>query len=182
MVAHRVAHVLTEQGDDVEYLAILDSTLHRNEALESLQRYQCLEHALKYAFGEEENIPEVESVLAQLPQDFKNMDYPQQLEVAVELMGEGALADFADKQQLVMALKFFVNLIKADRPLTPTHINGKAVLFKAMLNKRQQQVTDGWHSSILSANKIVEVAAEHTKMLEGECFEVIVAALREDLK
>ncbi|NQZ12471.1 MAG: AMP-binding protein, partial [Algicola sp.] len=181
VVAHRVAHVLTEQGDDVDYLAILDSTLHRNEALESLQRYQCLEHALKYAFGEEENIPEVESVLAQLPLDFKNMDYPQQLEVAVELLGEGALADYADKEQLIMALKFFVNLIKADRPLTPVHISGKAVLFKALLNKRQQQVTDGWHSSILSSNKVVEVTAEHTKMLEGECFERIVETLRDEL-
>ena len=123
MVAHRVAHALTEQGDKVDYLAILDSTLHRNELVEKPQRYQCLEHALKYAVGEGEDIAESESVLAQLPLDFKNRDYPQQLEVAVQLLGEGALADFADKEQLVMALKCFVNLMKADRPLTPIRGN-----------------------------------------------------------
>jgi hypothetical protein len=78
-----------------------------------------------------------------------------------------------DKAAVLLALRFFVDLIKADRPLTPTSISGRSVLVLSSDERIRDVVRDSWQQSIVSDNRVVEV---------GGSYEGILAVLRGDLK
>ncbi|MCJ8273456.1 MAG: non-ribosomal peptide synthetase, partial [Psychrosphaera sp.] len=181
LLAQQVACLLTEQGDEVEYLMVIDSTLHtvqeKNEQTpKSFPRYQYLELAFEKASASLDG-----GAQAQLPADFKDLCYTVQLDTVAERLLQLGLEDHSGKANLVLALKFFVDYAKAKRPLTPTAISGKTVLLKASENDEQALLLEGWERTILSDHRIIEVDGEHNTLLQGESFELVIEVLREGL-
>lgn len=149
--------------------------------VETTPQYESLEYALRYVFNEAEDLPATQSMMAQLSHGFRQMDYPQQLDEVAELLMATVKHGFANKMDLVMGLKFFVNLTKADRPLTPTTIAGRTLLLKASENQQPEQLLEDWRRSILSPSRVVEIQGQHTAMMAGQCLADILLVLRSDL-
>lgn len=181
LLAQQVACLLTKAGDKVEYLVAMDSALLEQAQIQSMSHDKCLEYALKFAFGERLDLPENESVVAQLDDNFADMTEAGQLEAVAELVGKRASHGFAGKAGLIIALKFFVDFVQADRPLTPTRIDGNSLLITASQSKDPASILAGWQRSILSDNRVVEVDGEHGTMMKGQCLEDILVILRAGL-
>ncbi|NQZ10550.1 MAG: AMP-binding protein, partial [Algicola sp.] len=184
LVAQHVAHLLTEQGDAVDYLMIMDSILVREE--QTLKREQCLVYAIEMVIEEKAYTPQVTAVIEQLSAGQRSgsqsdMTYPAQLAMVADLLEAQQKSVFTSRQELLMALNYFVNFAKADCPLTPTSIRGNTVLLQATDNTQLAEKLTGWQQTIVSSSQIIEVPGEHNKMLEGQCFDAVVGVLREGM-
>ncbi|NQZ12532.1 MAG: AMP-binding protein, partial [Algicola sp.] len=176
LLAQQVACLLTEQGDEVEYLMIIDSALHSIQAPKTFRRYHYLEQVFEKLMETLSN-----NAQAQLPNDFKDLCYTVQLDTFAERLLKAGIEGYSSKADLVLASKFFVDYVKAKRPLTPTAISGKTVLLKASENDEQALLLEGWARTILSDKRIVEVDGEHNTLLQGESFEQVIGVLRAGL-
>ena len=183
LLAQRVAWLLSEQGDEVEYLVLVDSFLLNHDQSEPLERYEHLQNAFEFALAEKNEHSEGESVLDRLGSDFKQKTYTEQLDIVADQLIAAQRNDYASKQELVLALKFFVNYIKTDRPLTPTKLSGKGLLLKASDDKKgPEALLKAWHDTVLSESRVVKVTGQHAKMMQDQCLDEIVTVLRGDLQ
>jgi thioesterase domain-containing protein/aryl carrier-like protein len=182
VIAQKVAYLLLLEHNQVDYLALFDSFLIRSAQQQMTQRSQCLEYAMQYAFSEAEDLPRAESIVSRLDSDFVNQDYQIQLTLVADLLIKHDKNGYVDAAQLVLALRFFVDFIKAQRTSTPIDFSGQALLIQASHEQSvKARLLEGWGQYVLSPNRIISVDGDHGTMLQNPCLKQIVERLRQDL-
>jgi amino acid adenylation domain-containing protein len=179
-LAYLVAYLLTEDGECVDYLAVMDSPFFVGGSQNTVGRFDFMCTLVDSFMAQDQGKAGFTATDA-LPPDLVNQSYEQQLKVIATFLVDEKYIDFRTPHELALDLKFIVSSNYAQQSFPPLAIAGKSVMFMANDNKDPAYFRQCWYESITSQSVITCVDAGHMQMLEGESFEQIIQGLREDL-
>jgi thioesterase domain-containing protein len=184
-VAQKMLERLQELEKEVDYFAVIDTHMISQEEQKILSPYQSLVNAfwvfvtdISETQAQRQNY---QKILKTLPVKIRSMKLNEQIEtVADQLLSQSFHTHLQTKQQIVLALKYAVNLMTEKRTLNVLSLPFESVLFIASKSD-EQLVKRGWNKAIASKTAYVKIEGEHSSLLSGISFEQIKNKLRKDL-
>ncbi|WP_245763875.1 non-ribosomal peptide synthetase [Pseudoalteromonas denitrificans] len=180
-IAGKVAELMLAQGDEISYLAILDSLMIFPNT--DLSDSENLRQVLKNELNSEEDTLSGICFTDKLGKEFENKSLDEQIINAAELILQSDKEVDYEPEQIKIGLKFGTHLMKTNWSVAPLNISGKSVLFAAEGNTEQEKknILEAWQKTLLSSDEVITVPGIHGKMMHGDCIEKIIDKLVLDI-
>ncbi|MBL4658906.1 MAG: amino acid adenylation domain-containing protein [Alcanivoracaceae bacterium] len=184
-VAQKVIYNLSKAGYEIDYFAAFDTFMIHEEQI-NLTAHQALKKSFWVFVTElsetKSQAEKYRKIIKLLPEKMETLSIEQQINIVADLLLQQAYNSYLpNKEQIILALKYAVNLSTENRSLAAITIPVKSVLFIASENDNKELLKSGWQKAVLSDSIYVDIEGEHNSLLEGLSLEQIIARLRTDL-
>lgn len=173
MIAQHVAQVLISRGHEVAYFIALDSFMEPPYQQHS-EDVAALREVVAFVKGQQQPVDHF------FPAEFADRDFHEHIEFAAKSLLAGDDSGTSE-QQVMMGLRFGVNVLQADLAVSSITPSQQAVLGIAAHNTDRDLLLQGWQAAVAGKSLLLELPAAHLHVLEGDSLQLIAQQIKYDL-